>query len=170
MERANHAISVRAYEPGDREGFARLVATVLGEFGLSVDPVLEADLDDPGGVYNAVWVATDNDEVVGSVAVWLLEGGAAAELKRMYLRPAYRGRGLGRDLLDQAIGWAHGQGCSCIILDTSTTMTAAQRFYEAAGFVRTGARTEHGTCDSRCEVLYKLELPNASQDRMPRYG
>ena len=164
MERASNAVSVRSYEPRDREGFALLVSTVLSEFGLAVDPVLEADLDDPGGVYSAVWVAAENDEVVGSVAVRLLDGGATAELKRMYLRPAYRGRGLGRNLLDLAIAWAHRQGCSSIVLDTSTTMTAAQRLYEAAGFVGTGTRTEKGTRDSRCEVLYKLELAGPSQD------
>jgi len=129
---------------------------------LTVDPVLEADLDDPQRVYDAVWVATDNDEVIGSVAIRLTDGGATAELKRMYLQPAYRGRGLGRNLLDQAIGWAHGQRCRSIVLDTSTAMTTAQRLYQAAGFHRTGTRTETGTRDSRCEILYKLELPGPS--------
>lgn len=77
----------------------------------------------------------------------------------MYLKAAYRGRGLGRDLLAHAIAWAEGRRCGSIVLDTSTTMTAAQRLYEAAGFVRTGTRTEVGGHDSRCEILYRLELP-----------
>jgi ribosomal protein S18 acetylase RimI-like enzyme len=168
--RASDGISIRSYEPKDREGFARLVSTVLREFGLTVDPVLEADLDDPQRVYGAVLVATDNDEVIGSVAIRVIGEGATAELKRMYLQPAYRGRGLGRSLLDQAIGWAHSQRCRSIVLDTSTAMTAAQRLYQAAGFLRTGTRTETGTHDSRCEILYKLELSNRSQDRTAGYG
>jgi ribosomal protein S18 acetylase RimI-like enzyme len=157
---ASDNVSVRPYEPEDREGFAQLVSTVLGEFGLTVDPVLEADLEDPQRVYDALWVATDNDQVIGSVAVRVIEGGETAELKRMYLQPAYRGRGLGHTLLDQAIGWARGHRCRCIVLDTSGAMAAAQRLYQAAGFVRTGTRTEAGAHDSRCEILYKLELSN----------
>jgi hypothetical protein len=55
---------------------------------LTVDPVLEADLDDPQRAYGAVWVAAGNHEVVGSVAIRVIDGGATAELKRMYLQPA----------------------------------------------------------------------------------
>src|SRR5215831_11850830 len=55
-------------------------------------------LDDPGAIYAALWVAVDGDAVVGSVALRDL-GGGAVELKRMYLRPDQRGRGLGRQLL-----------------------------------------------------------------------
>jgi ribosomal protein S18 acetylase RimI-like enzyme len=44
------------------------------------------------------------------------------------------------------------------VLDTSTAMTAAQHLYKSAGFARTGTRTETGAHDSRCEVLYKLDL------------
>jgi ribosomal protein S18 acetylase RimI-like enzyme len=88
----------------------------------------------------------------------MLEDQPVAELKRMYLQSTYRGRGLGRTLLSQAISWAQSQNSQAVILDTSTTMTAAQHFYESAGFVRTGTRTETGAQDSRCEVLYKLDF------------
>jgi len=151
-------LDIRAYQPPDREGFAGLVSEVLGEYGFTVDPVLDADLDDPQRAYGGVWVATDEGEVVGSVAIRLLDGDQVAELKRMYLKAAYRGRGLGRSLLGRAIEWAKSRGCRSIVLDTSTTMTAAQRLYETAGFARTGARTEIGMHDSRCEILYRLDL------------
>ena len=134
------------------------MSQVLAEYGLTVDPLLEADLDDPQQAYGAIWVATDNSDIIGSVAIRLLAGGQDAELKRMYLKPAYRGRGLGRNLLSEAIGWAEHQGCQSIALDTASSMTAAQRLYESAGFTRTGARTETGTHDARCEILYALDL------------
>jgi putative acetyltransferase len=151
-------VEIRPYKPTDRTGFAHLVATVLAEYGLKIDPILEADLEHPDTSYQGVWVAVHNDRVIGSVAIRLLDGGTAAELKRMYLQPEHRGRGLGRTLLNHAIHWAKDRGCRSIALDTSTATTAAQRLYESAGFARTGTRTETGAHDSRCEVLYKLDL------------
>jgi GNAT superfamily N-acetyltransferase len=151
-------VEIRPYEPTDQAGFADLVATVLAEYGLKVDPVLEADLEHPETSYQGAWVAVHYDRVVGSVAVRLLDDGKVAQVKRMYLQPEHRGRGLGRTLLNHAVHWAKDRGCSSIVLDTSTAMTAAQRLYESAGFARTGTRTETGAHNSRCEVLYKLDL------------
>jgi GNAT superfamily N-acetyltransferase len=151
-------VEIRAYRPADKEGFARLVSSVLAEYGFSVDPVLEADLDEPQAAYDAIWVATQRGQVVGSVAMRLLGGGTTAELKRMYLAPGHRGRGLGRRLLERALMWAESSSCRTVVLDTSTAMTVAQHLYESAGFRRTGTRTEAGTVDSRCQVLYTLQL------------
>jgi len=149
---------IRAYQPADQVGLTRLVASVLAEFGFAPDPLLEADLDQADTAYDAVWVAADHGTIVGSVAIRLTEEHTTAELKRMYLLPAHRGRGLGRALLDHALDWARDHRCEAIILGTATAMTSAQRLYEAAGFVRTGSRTETGAHDSRCEVLYRLHL------------
>lgn len=103
-------------------------------------PFLKADLEKPQEAYGAVWVATDNGEVIGSVATRLLADTRVAELKRMYLKPPYRGRGLGRLLLSEVVQWAESHGCQSLVLDTTSSMTAAQRLYEAAGFTRTGTR------------------------------
>ena len=158
MSGAAEHVEIRPYEAADQAGFAQLVATVLTEYGFSVDPILEADLEHPEISYQGVWVAIDNDRLVGSVAIRFLDDGKTAELKRMYLQPEYRGRGLGRILLNHGIHWAKDRGCQAIVLDTSIAMTAAQGLYESAGFSRTGTRTEAGAHDSRCEVLYKLVL------------
>lgn len=151
-------VEIRPYEPQDKAGFADLVGTVLAEYGFTVDPVLESDLENPPGSYDAIWVAVHEVQIIGSVAMRLPKDGKAAELKRMYLRPPFRGRGLGRSLLDQALRWAETQGCESVVLDTSAAMAEAQRLYETAGFRRTGTRTETGAHDSRCEILYRLEL------------
>jgi putative acetyltransferase len=158
MSEPTEQVEIRPYEPTDQTGFAQLVATVLAEYGFNLDPILEADLGHPEISYQGLWVAIYEDFLVGSVAIRLLDEGRAAELKRMYLQPDYRGRGLGRNLLNQAIDWAKARGCRSIVLDTSTAMTAAQHLYESVGFARTGTRTETGAHDSRCEVLYKLDL------------
>lgn len=158
MADAASGIQIRPYQAQDRGGFARLVSDMLAEYGFTVDPVLETDLDAPQSRYQAIWVAVDAGQVVGSVAMRVLDDGITAELKRMYLLPAYRGRGLGRSLLDQGIAWAQKRQCRTLVVDTSQAMTAAQRLYESVGFHRTGTRTEQGAHDARCEVLYALTL------------
>lgn len=151
-------VEIRPYRPADQEDFAQLVTDVLGEYDFTVDPVLEADLEHPEHTYTAIWVATDHAHVIGSVAIRLLDDTHVAELKRMYLTPVYRHRGIGRSLLNQAISWAENHNCRTIVLDTSPAMTEAQQLYEKAGFAQTGTRTETGTRDSRCEILYTLQL------------
>src|SRR5205807_8572948 len=92
------------------------------------------DLDEPE-LYTKLWIALVGDEVVGSVALRDL-GDHRLELKRMYLRPAQRGRRLGRQLLAIALDWARANGTEVVRLDTSEQMVAAQRLYEAHGFER----------------------------------
>jgi ribosomal protein S18 acetylase RimI-like enzyme len=158
MVDAESKVQVRRYRRDDRDGFATLVCGVLGEYGFAVDALLEADLEDPASHYLAIWVATDDGQVVGSVAMRLLDDGHTAELKRMYILPAYRGRGLGRRLLRHAINWARVRRCDTIVLDTSKAMTQAQNLYRNAGFKESGTRTEQGAVDARCEILLTLDL------------
>ena len=145
------------FAPEHAPGFRALVAAVLGEFGFREDPELDSDLIDPRAHYDAVWVVLRHENVVGSVAMRRVDE-ATAELKRMYLDAEVRGRGLGKRLLATALAWARGQGFSRVVLDTTDSMHAARALYESAGFERTGTRTERGAVDSRCEVLYALEL------------
>jgi putative acetyltransferase len=56
------------------------------------------------------------------------------EMKRLYVRDAVQGRGLGLHLARQAIEWARRAGYDRILLDTLPAMAAAQRMYERLGF------------------------------------
>jgi putative acetyltransferase len=126
----------------------------LREFGFEPDPGIDPDLEDPVGTYAALWIAEDGEEVVGSVALREVDGGAL-ELKRMYLRPAQRGRGLGKQLLAVALDYARQSGAGAVRLDTSERMIAAQRLYEANGFKRVpGDAPRQG----QCRLLYELKL------------
>jgi GNAT superfamily N-acetyltransferase len=130
------------------------VADTLREFEFEPDPELDADLDDPRATYAALWVALEDGAVVGSVAMQDLDDGEVL-LKRMYLRPSMRGRGLGRELLGVALDWARAHGKRLVRLDTSERMVAAQRLYEANGFVRVpGDAPRQG----QCRLLYELRL------------
>lgn len=58
----------------------------------------------------------------------------AAELKRLYVRKAFRGFGLGRQLAEATLDVARQIGYSCVLLDTLDDMEAARNLYTDLGF------------------------------------
>ena len=74
----------------------------------------------------------------GCVAVRRLDE-TACEMKRLFVRGQFRGRGCGRLLAERAIKWARGAGYARMLLDTLPSMLEAQRMYEDLGFVDVSA-------------------------------
>jgi ribosomal protein S18 acetylase RimI-like enzyme len=147
-------LQVVPFEPEHADGFRSLVADTLREFGFEPDPEIDPDLAAPASTYIALWVAVAGGEVVGSVALRDL-GGSELELKRMYLRPATRGRGIGKRLLAVALEWARANGARVIRLDTSERMEIAQGLYEAHGFRRVAGEAPR---QGQRRLLYELTL------------
>ena len=73
----------------------------------------------------------------------------------MYLRPTYRGRGLGRRLLVTALDWSRANGARAIRLDTTEEMQAARQLYEAYGFQRVPGEAPR---QGQQRLLYELTL------------
>ncbi|MCP4755401.1 MAG: GNAT family N-acetyltransferase [Proteobacteria bacterium] len=81
----------------------------------------------------AILLAVEEKDVAGCVAVRELENGIC-EMKRLFVRSPYRGRGLGRSLALAVIQEATELGYSLMRLDTLNRLHQAMRLYESLGF------------------------------------
>lgn len=85
----------------------------------------------------ALLLATVDGEVAGCCALRPLDAADypnAAEMKRLYVRKAFRGFGLGRQLVEAALDAARQGGYACVLLDTLDDMEAARALYVDLGF------------------------------------
>jgi ribosomal protein S18 acetylase RimI-like enzyme len=109
----------------------------------------------PGGYAppaGCLLLATVDDAVAGCVGVRKLDAGRC-EMKRLYVRPEYRGEGLGRVLAEKIIAKARSAGYRTMYLDTLPVMAAAQKLYESMGFATCAPYSDSPTCGARCMML-----------------
>lgn len=96
--------------------------------------ILPGDYAPPRGELLLAWCG---DVLAGCVALRPFDDADypnAAEMKRLYVRPAFRGLGLGRELAERILDAARGHGYSTVLLDTLDDMEAARALYEELGF------------------------------------
>ena len=89
-----------------------------------------------------LWLAEIHGAIVGCVALRPIEPGIC-EIKRLYLRPAARGFGLGRRLTETVLEYARSREYRAMRLDTVDAMVAAQSLYRALGFAEIPPYGEH---------------------------
>jgi ribosomal protein S18 acetylase RimI-like enzyme len=95
---------------------------------------LPGDYAQPRGTLLLAWV---DGSVAGCCALRPLDAcdyTNAAEMKRLYVRPSFRGLGLGRQLTEAILDAARQAGYSCVLLDTLSDMESARALYEDLGF------------------------------------
>lgn len=139
-----------------------LASSPSGAAGVCI-PGYEAELGGLPGKYVEkeadLLLARVKGEGAGCVAITrrvLTDGMDAAEMKRLWVEPRFRGHGLGRRLVGSAIDWARAHGCSAVVLDTvNEAMPEAAELYRSLGFEEITRFNENPVPELR---FYKLVL------------
>ncbi|WP_234536450.1 GNAT family N-acetyltransferase [Streptomyces shenzhenensis] len=104
------------------------------------------DLSPPGGEF--LVARSDRGEFLGCAGVRLLGGSPkTAELKRMYVSPSGRGKGLGRGLLVAVEEAARSLGATRVVCETNTQLAEARALYTRYGYAETMPYEGHGSAD-----------------------
>ena len=137
------AVEVRP-EPLDSPVARKLIAELNAELSRNYTPeqrfhsLAGEEVAEGAGAFLVVWL---DGTPAGCGAVRMLSavatlGPAVAELKRMYVVPASRGRGLSRAVLTELEARAVALGATRIVLETGVYQPAAIGLYESAGYAR----------------------------------
>lgn len=102
---------------------------------------LDAELESLPGQYaeprGALRIATVDGQLAGCCGLRPLDNvdyANACEMKRLFVRPRYRGLGIGRQLAESILDAAHQAGYACVLLDTLSDMETARAMYQDLGF------------------------------------
>ena len=137
--------SIRFASPRTPEEFESLRSVFL-EYAASLEIDLcfqgfEAELAALPGEYatprGALLLALVDNQLAGCCALRPLDAvdyPNACEMKRLYVRPGFRGQGLGRQLTEAILDSARQAGYSCVLLDTLDEMESARALYQDLGF------------------------------------
>lgn len=158
-------ITIRTIQPADNVSLAALVRTTLTEFGLNK----------PGTVYydestdhlfelfrkekSVYFLAEQNGEIIGGAGIYPTDGLPAdmCELVKMYLKPAARGKGLGKTLIQKCLDFAAGAGYTQVYLETMPELEQAAAVYKKFGFVYLDKQLGN-TCHFGCKVWMLKKL------------
>lgn len=131
-------VTIRPARPADIPGVRLMLEEYVRWIGLDLAfQEVEEELAGLPGDYapprGALFVAEDDGRLIGMIGVRSFEG-AICEMKRLYVRPEARGRGLAKQLIAAALDEARRLRYSEIRLDTLPMMGDAQSLYVALGF------------------------------------
>ena len=159
MKEKYQDLIIRDWQKSDRDAAAGVIKQVLLEYGLPWQPEL-ADRDvievetaylEVGGEF---WVVEQNGTVVGTSAYQpIARGQNAVEIRKMYLLPEVRGRGLGVYLLEQLERAIAIKDYQEIWIETASVLEEAVRLYQRNGYVPAS-----GIETARCDLVYCKQL------------
>jgi DNA-binding MarR family transcriptional regulator/N-acetylglutamate synthase-like GNAT family acetyltransferase len=135
-----------AEEYGFDETFEAYVAAGLAKFVENYDPTKEH-----------LWIVEMEATIVGSIAIVNVDD-HVAQLRWFLIEPSVRGKGLGKKLLHEAVGFCKRRGYRKIILWTLAQLHAARHLYANAGFQLAETKSHVIWGKDLTEELWELEL------------
>lgn len=137
-----------AAEPFESPDARRLVAALDAHLGSRYRPEqmfgknLKPEQVMPG--LGTFLIARADGHAIGCGALRTLDE-ATVEVKRMYVEPELRGRGIAKTILDQLEGTARAMGASRLVLETGIHQAEAIGLYRQAGFIKIDCFGEYAT-------------------------
>ena len=144
-------------EPYDGPAAQALIAAVQQEYvvrygGPDDSPVEPGEFAPPAGRFLVGYMGTE-PVATGGIRT---RGDGTVEIKRMYVVPAWRGRGLSREMLAALEDRARLLGASRVVLETGMRQPEAMRLYETSGYERIGGFGYY--CGAELSVSYGKSL------------
>ena len=136
-------LTIETARNSDLEPVLQLLHTQLEEHGIvltaqSLERATRGLIENHA--YGRILCARRDGALVGVAVIsflWTLEhGGPAAWLDEVYVEPAQRGAGIGRQLIEAAMQVARDNGCIALDLEVDAGHEAAERLYERMNFKR----------------------------------
>ena len=147
-------IKLVPYNVKYKQGVFEFTDTCFEELGKKFEPSgRHSFYNDIDNTFEIFYCLTDNDKVIGTVALKKLDD-YTVELKALYLDRAYRGKGLGKKLINKAIDDARFRGYKSIFLDSMSQYKDALSLYEKAGF----KSTERYNDNPYADVFMRFDL------------
>jgi putative acetyltransferase len=150
---------IRNWETRDRASASEVIRSVLVDYGLPWEPTgADRDVIDVEECYLATrgefWVIELQNTIVGTSAYCPISRGKnAVEIRKMYLLPIARGKGLGRYLLQKLENAIARRGFAQIWIETASVLAEAVKLYETSGYLPT-----EGVETPRCDRVYLKSL------------
>lgn len=157
-------MKLRTAQNVDAPAIKELVFGVLASYGLKPDPAsTDKDLDDIEKNYleNVGYFAVLEHEgtIVGSYGLFRVNE-SECELRKMYLSPGFRRKGLGKLLLEHALEKAKELKYDVVNLETASVLKEAIALYRKYGFVP--YKAEH--LSARCDQAYRKEIETSKKN------
>lgn len=136
-------IKTRLITAADNPVIAEIIRTNLKKFHLDIPGTayFDPELDCLSEYYSAApgkrayFIAEDDKQIIGGVGVAEFENiDCCAEIQKLYLTDAAKGKGLGRMLMQTAENFAKDKNYKKLYLETHSDLKAAVRLYEKLGF------------------------------------
>jgi putative acetyltransferase len=135
-------IRIRIIQSSDNKDLAAIVRSALEEFGAArpgtvyFDPSTDRLFDVFQAKGSRYFTAISDGIIAGGAGIFPSPGlpEDTCELVKMYLRPAWRGKGLGKLLIEQSLDFARSAGYKHVYIETLPELRKAMSVYEKFGF------------------------------------